>query len=215
MRRHVAALVAVSVLGSGIALAQVNAGYDGRKPEVAAGAKSLVFAYTPFQSNIEPIFVGSVDATDPTDLLGAGFRYFVGERLALGVGVNFGSANLKDDATGDELSTTTIGLAVELNYHLPSLYAVSPYVGGHVDYASLSAKLTPAGGTETKGSANGFGAAVQLGFDWFFTEGLSLGGRYLFGLRKYGAPEVDGATVGPSGTQIGTGAASVILNVHF
>ncbi len=215
MRRHVAAMVAVTVFGSSTALAQVNAGYDGRKPEVAAGAKSLVFAYTPFQSNLEQIPVGSVDASNPTDLLGAGFRYFVGERLALGVGVNFGSTSAKNEGTGDEFSATTIGLALELNYHLPSLYAVSPYIGGHVDYASVSAKFTPSGGPEQKGSANGYGAAAQLGFDWFFTEGLSLGGRYFFGLRKYGAPEQNGTAVGTSATQIGTGGASVILNVHF
>lgn len=215
VKRQVVTLFSLAVLGVGTARAQVNS-YDGRKPEVAAGAKSLVFSYTPFQSNLDPIPVSAVGAANPTPLVGAGFRYFVGARLALGVGLNFGRTSVKDEASADELSATTIGAALELNYHLRSLYAISPYIGGHVDYGHVSAKFTPGGGgPATELSTNGFGAQVQLGFDWFFTEGLALGGRYFLGMRSFGAPEQNGTKIGQSGTQFAIGGASVLLNVHF
>jgi hypothetical protein len=178
-----------------------------------------VFQYTPFQSTFEPVFTGSVLLVDQVDLAGAGFRYFIAERLALGVGVNFGSATTKDEDTGEELSAKSLGVALDVNRHLRSLYGISPYVGGHLDFARAAVSFSPAGAPQQEASATGFGAAVQLGFDWFFTRGLSLGGKYAFGWRHYSAYELkSGGTTtdnGPSVDAIGTAAASVILNVHF
>lgn len=222
------AIILFVVFGFTSLVAQVNSNYDGPKPEVRAGAKSLVFQYTPFQSNLEPVYVGTVSVPDEAfssaDLMGAGFRYFITNEIALGLGLSFGtsSSTLESETGKSESSMTVFGVGVDANYHLTSLYGVSPYVGINVNFSSLSGtdEFTPDGGaTETTDySGSGFGAAAQFGFDWYFTEGLSLGGKYALGFRSLGEPEVtsDGETVkGPSSTAFGISTFSVILNVHF
>ena len=67
-------------------------------------------------------------------------------------------------------------------------------------------------------SGSGWGISAQFGFDWYFTEGLSLGGKYAFGFRSLGEAEVtsEGETEkGPSSTSFGISTFSVLLNVHF
>ena len=206
---------------------QVNSNYDGPKPEVMRGAKSFMFMYTPFQSNFNPVYVSTVSVypDESVNLFGAGFRYFLTSNIALGVGLNFGTGSTEmEEANGDvtEASITTFGVAVEGNYHFMALYSVSPYVGANINFGSRSTSVdfTPAGGSaitsETSGS--GFGAGVHLGFDWFFTEGLSLGGRYTLGFQSISKPENTEANTtveGESASFIGIGSASVILNVHF
>jgi hypothetical protein len=216
------------VIGLTSMMAQVNSNYDGPKPEVHAGAKSLVFQYTPFQSNLEPVYVGTVSVPDETfssaNLMGAGFRYFVTNQIALGLGLSFGtsSSTLETETGKSESSMTVFGVGIDANYHLTSLYGVSPYVGINVNFSSLSGtdEFTPEGGAtdKTEYSGSGFGAAAQFGFDWYFTEGLSLGGKYALGFRSLGEPEVtsEGETEkGPSSTAFGISTFSVILNVHF
>ncbi|MBK9098776.1 MAG: outer membrane beta-barrel protein [bacterium] len=222
------AIILFVVFGFTSMVAQVNSNYDGPKPEVRAGAKSLVFQYTPFQSNLEPVYVGTVSVPDEAfssaDLMGAGFRYFITNQIALGLGLSFGtsSSTLESETGKSESSMTVFGVGIDANYHLTSLYGVSPYVGINVNFSSLSGtdEFTPDGGaTETTDySGSGFGAAAQFGFDWYFTEGLSLGGKYALGFRSLGEPEVtsEGETEkGPSSTAFGISTFSVILNVHF
>ncbi len=216
------------VFGFTTMLAQVNSNYDGPKPEVRAGAKSFVFMYTPFQSNLEPVYVGTVSVPDQgftsLDLMGAGFRYFVTNQIALALGVSFGtsSSTLETETGKSESSATIFGVGIDANYHLMSLYGVTPYIGANINLSSLSAteEFTPEGGaTETTDySGSGWGIAAQFGFDWYFTEGLSLGGKYALGFRSLGEPEVtsEGETeTGPSSTSFGISTFSVLLNVHF
>jgi hypothetical protein len=206
----------------------VNSNYDGPKPEVRAEAKSFVFQYTPFQSNLEPVYVGTVSLPDDgfasIDLFGAGFRYFITNQIALGLGLSFGSSSstLESETGKSETSATLFGVGLDANYHLMSLYGVSPYIGVNVNFGTLSGtdEFTPEGeATETtEFSGNGFGVAAQFGFDWFFTEGLSLGGKYALGFRSLGEAEItsEGETQkGPSSTSFGISTFSVLLNVHF
>lgn len=206
--------------------AQVNSNYDGPKPEVRQGSKSFVFMYTPFQSNFNPVYVSSVSVfeDDQMDLFGAGFRYFFTNEIGVTLGLNFGTGSTEQEfPNGDkeENSTSSLGIAVDANYHLKALYGVSPYVGINVNYGTYSSenKETDEGTTTTtEFSGNGFGAGINFGFDWYFTEGLSLGGKYTLGFRSLGKPE---QTVGPttvegqSSSFFGIGSASVILNVHL
>ncbi|MBE0572909.1 MAG: outer membrane beta-barrel protein [Ignavibacteriaceae bacterium] len=228
MKTSIYSFFIILVLGCTTLFSQVNSNYDGPKPEVRAGAKSFVFQYTPFQSNLEPVYVGTVSVPDGTissiDLVGAGFRYFVTNQIAIGLGLSFGtsSSSLETEAGKSESSATLFGVGVDANYHLMALYGISPYVGLNVNFGSLSGtdEFTPEGGVteETEFSGNGFGVAAQLGFDWFFTEGLSLGGKYALGFRSLGEPEItsEGETEkGPSSTLFGISTFSVILNVHF
>jgi outer membrane protein W len=164
------------------------------------------------------------EAFSSANLMGAGLRYFITNQIALGLGLSFGtsSSTLETETGKSESSMTVFGVGIDANYHLTSLYGVSPYVGVNINFSSLSGtdEFTPEGGaTETTDySGSGFGAAAQFGFDWYFTEGLSLGGKYALGIRSLGEPEVtsEGETEkGPSSTAFGISTLSVILNVHF
>lgn len=206
--------------------AQVNSNYDGPKPEVRQGSKSFVFMYTPFQSNFDPVYVSTVSVfdDDQMNLFGAGFRYFFTNEIGVTLALNFGTGSTEQEfPNGDreENSASTLGMAVDANYHLKALYGVSPYLGINANFGTYSSKteLTEEGVTSTtEYSGNGFGAGINFGFDWYFTEGLSLGGKYTLGFRSLGKPE---ETVGPttvegqSASFFGIGTASVILNVHL
>jgi hypothetical protein len=206
--------------------AQVNTNYDGPKPEIRQGSKSFVFLYTPFQSNFDPVYVTTVSDfnNDQMDLFGAGFRYFFTNEIGVALGWNFGTSSTDQEFVGGdrvETSATSLGIGIDANYHLMSLYGVSPYLGLNVNYGTLTSEIveTIAGTTTTTElSGNGFGAGANFGFDWYFTEGLSLGGKYTLGFRSLGSPE---ETVGPTTTEgqsssfFGFGSASVMLNAHF
>ena len=206
--------------------AQVNTNYDGPKPEVRQGSKSFVFMYTPFQSNFDPVYVSTVSVfeADQMDLFGAGFRYFFTNQIGVTIGLNFGTGSTDQEFTNgdtEENSANSFGIAADANYHFNALYGVSPYLGVNLNYGTYSSEntVTESGvTTTTEFSGNGFGAGVNFGFDWYFTEGLSLGGKYMLGFRSLGKPE---QTVGPttvegqSSSFFGIGTASVILNVHM
>jgi hypothetical protein len=207
-------------------IAQVNSNYDGPKPEVRQDSKSFVFMYTPFQSNFDPVYVSTVSVypDDQVNLFGAGFRYFFTNQIGVTLGWNFGTASTEQefqDGTRDELTTTNLGIAIDCNYHFNALYGVSPYIGLNVNYGLISSELKEFDGsttTTTEESGNGFGAGVNFGFDWYFTEGLSLGGKYTLGFKSIGKPErtINATTVeGQSISTFGIGTASVILNVHI
>lgn len=231
MKVFIRSFVIILLLSCTSLFAQVNSNYDGAKPEVEKGAKSFIFQYTPFQSNLEPVYVGTTswpygEGQENINLVGAGFRYFVTNQIALGLGLSFGTGTTTiQETNGDknENTETVFGIGLDANYHLKSLYSVSPYVGLNINYAlySRADKFTPDGGetATTDYSGNGFGIAAQFGFDWYFTEGLSLGGKYALGFQSLGKPEVkydDGTTAeGPSTTAFGISTFSVILNVHI
>lgn len=219
-------LFSVIFLASTINFAQVNANYDGPKPEIKQGSKSFVFRYTPFQSNLDPAYVSTISLYDEENinLFGIGFRYFFTNEIGVTGGLNLGtSSSSQEFANGDkeDISASTFGISADANYHFKALYSVSPYVGINLNFGSFSSTLemTEDGTlTKTEYSGNGFGTGINFGFDWYFTPGLSLGGKYTLGFRSLGKPEekVGNTTVeGQSSTLFGIGYASIILNVHF
>lgn len=206
--------------------AQVNSKYDGPKPEIRQGSKSFVFMYTPFQSDFKPVYVSTVSSypDEQVDLMGAGFRYFFTNQFGVTLGWNFGTASTEQEfPNGDreELSATSLGVSVDGNYHFAALYGVSSYLGLNINYGMTSSEFKETTGgetTTTEFSGTGFGAGINFGFDWYFTEGLSLGGKYTLGFKSVGKPEQkEGATTveGQSSSFFGIGTASVILNVHI
>ncbi len=219
--------------------AQANKDYDGVKPEVYAGSKSLVFTYTPFQSNLGgiptgtivlPTFADTIDfSIQPVSLLGLGFKIFASNNLSIVIGLGYGSASatLEDPVSTTDASASVLGTSVGVNFHLPTLYSITTYVGGSVNFASLTAdETTKFSGEETKVefSSTSFGVGAHIGFDWFFTEGISLGGQYTFRFQTSSEPEVTvssstgGSTtgkLGPSVSSFGTGIGTIVLNVHF
>ena len=80
MKVIINSITVILFLSSTILFAQANRNYDGPKPEVYKGSQSFVFQYTPFQSNLEPVYVGSISIPDAdlsdADLFGAGYQYY-------------------------------------------------------------------------------------------------------------------------------------------
>lgn len=225
MQKFMSALSLI-LLGTTLTFAQVNSNYNGPKPEVREGSKSFVFRYTPFQSNFDPAYVSTVSVypNNTMDLYGVGFQYFVTNEIALGLGLNFGtSSSTQEFPNGNSTknSSTSFGLSVDGNYHLKALYSVSPYVGVNLNFGTYSSTVDQVVNNvsdKTEYSGTGFGAGINFGFDWYFTEGLSLGGKYTLGFQSLGKPDQKQGNVTVEGTSrstFGTGAASVILNVHF
>ena len=219
-------LFSLTLLVATLSIAQVNKNYDGPKPEIVKGSRSFVFRYTPFQSNFDPAYVSTVSVfeADNMDLFGAGFRYFFTNQIAVVLGLNFGTGSTSQEfQNGDkaETSSSTFGLSIDGNYHLKALYSVSPYFGVNLNFGNYSStvELTEDGTTtKTEFSGSGFGIGINFGFDWYFTEGISLGGKYTLGYRSLGKPEekTGNTTVeGQSSSSFGVGSASVILNVHL
>jgi hypothetical protein len=222
------------ILVSSFSFAQINKGWDGTKPEVYKGSKNFVFMYSPFVSaNLGAAPSGSytnfVDTANLTssNLFGVGFQYYVTPEIALAIGFNFGNSSWEPTWAGQTVksSGTQFGVSLDGNYHFKALYSVSPYLGLNVNMGSSSSTYEVTAGSttskwENKGSAVGFG--LNFGFDWYFTSGLSLGGKYTLGMQMNSAPEqtatTGGTTVtrtGPKASTFGTGAASIMLNVHF
>ena len=236
-------LVALSLVlfVSSLSFAQINKNWDGTKPEVYQGSKCLVFFYAPFVSGnlgssmagsySNPVFTGGgVDSSKLTvsQMYGIGFQYYVSRDIALAIGLNFGNFStspttegLIGPGTSYKTTGTTFGASIDANYHFRSLYSVSPYLGLNVNFGmGSSTKEFTDGKTEVSGSS--IGAGLNLGFDWYFTPGLSLGGKYTLGFVSNGQPDVkftSGGTTNEyksaSQTTIGTGIASIMLNVHF
>jgi hypothetical protein len=222
------------ILVSSFSFAQMNKNWDGTKPEVYQGSKSLVFVYSPFVSNtlgsvpagFHTNFVDTANA-NVTNMFGIGFQYYVSPQIALVLGLNFNSQSYTPTFAGQTVSgsSTALGVSIDANYHFKSLYSVSPYLGINANLGTFSQTydVTTSGGTanyKTTGSGIGFGA--NLGFDWYFTPGLSLGGKYTVGINLNGAPDntstVGGTSTtltGPKTSVFGTGIASIMLNVHF
>ena len=213
------------IVVSTISFGQINSNYDGPKPEVYKGSKSFIFRYTPFQGNFEPTYVSTVSVYDESsmDLYGAGFQYYFTNEIAVGLGLNFGTGTQTQEFDGGktETSANSFGISVDGNYHFKPLYSVSPYLGVNLNLGTYSSSVETTTGTVTdkeEYSGSGFGAGVNFGFDWYFTEGLSLGGKYVLGFTSLSKPsyKTGNTTIeGASTTSFLIGSASVMLNVHF
>lgn len=212
--------------------AQINKNWDGTKPEVYQGAKGFVFSYTPFQSNLSGAPAGSYSAFDNTNglhtvnMAGVGFRYFVTSNISLTGGLNFGTGSQTgsdtdtSSTTGYDYSSTRFGISIDADYHFKPLYSVSPYFGLNVNYGMASDKRTGrrVGSVEEKMTGSVFGAGLNFGFDWYFTPGIALGGKYTLGFSSITAPEATSGSNSvkmPSGSTFATGTGSFLLKVNF
>lgn len=204
--------------------AQANKDYNGVKPEVYEGSRSLVFTYTPFQSNLGSLPAGYVQKPEGgnySDLQigGIGFKYFVSDQISLLGSLGFGSESttVENENSKTEISTTYFGISVDADYHLPDLYSINTYFGANINIGTLSREETYTNNSVDYSSSS-FGIGLNIGFDWFFTEGISLGGKYALGFSSFSEPETrtdSNVTNGPSSSFIGTGVGTIVLSVHF
>lgn len=213
--------------------AQANPDYDGVKPEIYPGSTALVFTYTPFQSNLGALPAGSVQAVSNDDVFeislgGIGFKYFLSNQFSLLASLGFGSASSEYEIGTNEKTETTgtiFGIAVDADYHFPDLYSISTYIGANINFGSLSGEDTYTYNTNVSTeeyTSSSFGLGLNIGFDWFFTEGISLGGKYTLGYKNFSEPELTSSSgtnstteKGPSSSAFGVGVGTIVLSVHF
>jgi hypothetical protein len=149
---------------------------------------------------------------------GLGFRYFINNDRALRVGVNIalGSLEVKDYM---EWGCTEFGASVIYEKYLPQIHSVAPYIGAGVGFTHAKTTATELFGDEIESEWSGNVITVMgvAGFQWYFTEGMSLGGEYRPGFHyETGEWTEDGETLGEtSGYVLNHRAASVFLGVHF
>jgi hypothetical protein len=188
--------------------------------ETKAGTKAMVFQF----SGLSNLGLGTYNG-------GIGMRYYLSDGLALRPGVQFGvqSATQKktDSLPKREEASAQIGVNLALEKHFASVKSISPYIGaqaGFTSVADVTKRYNFSTGDEideTTDARARIGLAALLGFEWGFTESLTLGGEYALGFGT-GAHKVEVKTDGVKATttddtffDLGFSTASVFLSVAF
>jgi opacity protein-like surface antigen len=196
------------------------------KVETAKGTRALVFQF----SGLSNLGAGAYKG-------GLGMRYYIQNGLALrpGLQVDFSAQKTKDTIhtpawTDAKHNITGIGLDLAVEKHATGMGSLSPYIGAEVGVSMMNDKTEPSlpatisTGTLLKATEKGmkFGIGGLAGFEWGFTEGVTLGAEYTLGLSfntgktEYtyqGAPVV--TTGDTKGMSLGFGTASFYLSVNW
>jgi hypothetical protein len=160
---------------------------------------------------------------------GVGMRYYIADGTAIRVGVQFGRSSWLDesDVSGvadSENNYSLYGLNAVYERHMgPACSSVSPYWGIGAGFAIHSDEyIVPAGVANEIQTTTYKGTDYEvfgvMGFEWGFTDCLTLGGDYKLGFTGGSTErEVDDDPVDNkySDTLIGFGTASVYLSVYF
>lgn len=206
-------IIAVMLVGTAAQAAEVP---------TSKGDKAMVFMF----NGLDSLALGGYG-----NEYGMGVRYYINDGMAAKVGVTFGRDSRTDKsneqgAADKERNYTDYGLNVALEMHMESpCSSVSPYVGAGAGIAmSSDERITPVG-TEGKirtvtESETGFGGFGIVGFEWAFTNCMTLGGEYQVGLQSSSAKtETENGTMVTSDefstSVIGFQTCSFYLSVYF
>ena len=193
-------LVLVALMISGIAMAA--------EVPTDAGDKAMIFM---FQGLDDLHFGGYTD-------YGFGMRYYIADNTALRGGIIFGMDSWNDEIFDEEGSVKSYGIEAVYEKHLEGPCAsVAPYwgLGGH--FMSMTDEYTDAIDDEYITSGSGFGVFGTLGFEWGWTDCITLGGEYRLGFDsmsmefEYNGDSTDVGDMSSSGF----GAASVYMSVYW
>lgn len=217
----VVAVVLVALLGAHLFSASDAAA---AKVETAQGTRALVFQF----SGLSSLGAGAYQG-------GIGMRYYMQDGLALRPGVVFDMLSSTEKApvsgfTDDKESATVVGINLAIEKHAAGMGSLSPYLGADAGFSMSNVKeepsvsSSPVNGTVLKSTTKGtaFGVGLLAGFEWGFSEGVTLGAEYklsaTFGSSKEeteikGLPTV--TTDDISGSMIGFGTASFFLSVAW
>jgi hypothetical protein len=200
------------------------------RPSTKQGSAAWMFAFGGLSTmGLGAVPVATVTAADVSGtgfssapVLGAGFKTYLADDLALRAILGFSTTSSGDEAKGGSNSLMAFGIAAGIEMHTHDVYSTSPYFGAQIAFASSSEtnKSTPSGGTTTESTGKGstFGIGVFAGFDWYFTRGIAIGGEYgLMFSSMSSSFERTGVTAAdiPGTTMIAIGAASIHAIVHF
>jgi opacity protein-like surface antigen len=181
----------------------------GGTPNTATCTKQLVFQF----SGLDDLGLSSYRFGGLGDMLGefgdydisdywygggVGLRYFFREGMAVRPSVNISYAKLElpdqSGYTDIEESATRYGFSVVIEKYLPPIHSIAPYIGAGAGYDHFkyeeSAKLD-----NVKLSADVTASCIDLkalaGFQWYFTDGMSLGGEYVGAFTHATSDEMD------------------------
>jgi opacity protein-like surface antigen len=170
-------LTAIMILGLIVSVAAQNTVIDSK------GAMGLQFSI----GGNGNIGVGGVIVAVPSgSYYGIGGKYFVADKLGLGLGLYLAG----DDTSATDEQNFYFGIRPSLSYTLVKKDPISLYTGGYL--APGIEKNTIAG---TSNSANVLGFGGELGAEWAIATQVSLAAEYTFGLSLY-----DGYTSWGGGT---------------
>ena len=176
------------------------------------GDKALVF-----------MFNGLADlSTEGYGAYGFGVRYYIADGTAIRLGVQLGKDTFKDDDFNDEWRDSVYGVNAVYERHLAGpCSSVSPYWGIGAGYTTYSYKYENDFGDTWTDSGTAFAGFGVMGFEWGFTDCLTLGGDYMLGFESWSSDteaDIGGVTNTYnelSGTFMGFGTASVYLSVYW
>ncbi|MGD8628409.1 MAG: outer membrane beta-barrel protein [bacterium] len=169
--------------------------YAGGEPMLSKGDRQLVFrfeglSYLGLRSYFpSPGGICEDDyCIDDCYTCGGGFgiRYFINDGRAVRFGVNIAyGADTWADEYGDghdkEVSCLGFGFDVMYEKYFPTIHSIAPYMGVGLGYMYNSQELKGSESCDAyKRTFNGnsFDVMGALGFQWYFTQGMSLGGEY-------------------------------------
>jgi hypothetical protein len=188
------------------------------------GDKAMVFMF----NGLDDLSLGSYGGQ-----YGVGMRYYINDGTAIRGGVQFGmsSETYESDVTGyadDEESYTVYGLNAVYEKHMEGpCSSVSPYWGIGAGFAMDSDEYVWAingeGDTNSEtDKTTGFAGFGVLGFEWGFSNCMTLGGEYQAGFSMWSGETESEGVVGRtettdkySGSFMGFSTASVYLSVYF
>jgi len=156
---------------------------------------------------------------------GLGFRYFLNDDRAIRFGVNIAVGSWEEKDVWEQ-TCMEFGFSLIYEKYLPHIHSIAPYIGAGIGFTHAKVDYTePAVDTslewKEEASGNAFHMMGVLGFQWYFTDGMSLGGEYRPGFHYESGEETftyDGEETGKnefSGYALNHRAASVFLGVHF
>ena len=201
------------------------------RPDTKAGSTAFMFTFGglgAFGMNgfpIESFALTAAGETLNTTLIGGGGKWFFMDELALrGLFGIITQSKGNVDSIG-KTSSVMYGFSGGVEKHFDAIGAVSPYVGAQLTlaYASLDNQKSVGNKTiENKETASTFGIGPLIGFDWYFTNGLAIGGEFMLAYSTTSTsvttPNATGTSVttdNPTASQIIISSANVHLVVHF
>ena len=153
----------------------------------------------------------SIDYDNGSSVSGIGARYFIIDKLAIGLDLYMGGqspAGLYD-------TSFIFGLRPSVAYYIAKKGPVDLYAGAYFAYGSETRK-TDGGNPSAETHATGFGAL--LGTEYFIMNGLSLGAEYSIGSTTYSSSTTNASGTTTSGTDTsswGVGVVSVYLTFYL
>ena len=199
-----------------------SAAFAGGTPNTGMGAKQMVFEFSGLSYLGLSPYAG-----------GFGFRYFYADDTGIRGSLNFayGKDEMKEGDDKVEDSRTLIGATLIWEKYMAAIASVAPYMGIGIGYyyekeenaAVIWDVMTKADVVGDESITNNIlTIPLVAGFQWYFTDALSLGGEYRLSYRYESGKNTLVAYADDTEykfdttvSAFGFSAASVFFSVHF